>query len=130
MFESTTAKASLVVTVLGAITASLVFFDTYGWITRSAYAKDHEISIEDQLSQQTQILQSLSNTLVIIKNDQEIIKAEQANNQDQWECDETDEELEEFLMKAEIEPLTAKELREQEKAEELWTALDCSRFTD
>ena len=110
--------------VVGAIVTILSFWDIYGWITRTSYAQDHEgASVEVQ---QTAILKSLEAITLTL----EVVKQDQAKNQDQWECDETDEELKEILEKEDLGALSASDRRDKEKLKEVWIAKRCTRFTD
>jgi hypothetical protein len=119
-------KIGAVGAILATITACLVFFDTYGWVTRVAYAAEHEISVQTQQKTIITSLEALTATLVIIKE-------EQSKNQDQWECDETDEELTDLgieLLEAETAMEEAPLLRQKAKLDEVWISKKCSRFTD
>ena len=110
--------------VVIAVVAILSAWGTYGWITRAAYAQDHEgASVEVQ---QTAILKLLESQKIAL----DLLQKGQDRNQDQWECDETDEELEELIEKESINGLSTKEKRDKVKAEEVWVAKDCTRFTD
>jgi len=113
-------------TVIGAIVAGLSAWGTYGWVTRDAYAKDHEgASVE---TQQIAILKALD----VIQAGQKELRAAQDRNQDQWECDETDEELKELLDKKDKANgyLSPTDLRQESKLEEVWLDKRCKRFTD
>ena len=111
-------------TVVGAIVAMLVAWETYGWITRQAYAQDHEgASVETQQKAILELLQSQKIALDLLQKGQD-------KNQDQWECDETDEELEDLIEKESTNGLSTKEKRDKIKAEEVWVAKRCTRFTD
>ena len=68
---------------LGGATSCLVFWGTYGWVTKDVYAQDHENAPTP--AQMATIQKSLDT----------IITA-QKMNQDQWECDEMDEEIPEL----------------------------------
>jgi len=103
-----------------ALTACLTFWSTYGWITRMAYAQDHEGAPS---AQQMANIESL---LISIKKDQEL-------NQAQWECDEADEELPELelaKLNAETNRKRIEIQRDIDKTEERWDDLNCSQFTE
>ena len=113
--------------ILGVVVAALGAWGTYGWITKQAYASDHEgATIEEQ---QIAILKSLENNAKALT----LIQADIVKNQDQWECDETDEELEDIEFHLLEEATTAEKVqlrRAKVKLEEVWEAKKCTRFTD
>jgi len=122
--KSLTTKIISGSSIVAAIVIVLSAWGTYGWITRAAYARDHEgASVEVQ---QTAILKLLESQKIAL----DLLQKGQDRNQDQWECDETDEELEELIEKESINGLSTKEKRDKVKAEEVWVAKDCTRFTD
>ena len=109
--------------IVGALVACLSFWDVYGWITKSAYAQDHKVSVQEQNQTIITSLEALNSTL-------DIIKKEQKKNQDQWECDETDEELQDLGEKEDSEGLSPTDKRNKTKLDEVWIGKDCKRFTD
>jgi len=122
--KSLTTKIITGGSIVAAAVIMLTAWGTYGWITRTAYAQDHEgASVEVQ---QTAILELLKNQGTMLT----ALQAGQDKNQDQWECDETDEELKELLEKEDGTGLTSSEKRDKTKLEEVWKAKRCTRFTD
>jgi len=113
--------------ILGVVTAALTAWGTYGWVTKDVYAQDHaQGTIEEELHRQEE---DNEKQLALLNK----ILTAQAVNRDQWECDETDEELEEVeiellneLSPVELVPL----VRQKAKLTEVWDKLNCSRFTD
>ena len=112
---------------IASLVAMLSFWDVYGWITRSAYAQDHEgASVKAQQQAIITSLDSLNKALTALQDGQN-------RNQDQWECDETDEELEDLainLIGVQTPQEKAKLNRQKEKLNGVWAKLDCDRFTD
>jgi hypothetical protein len=111
---------SSVTVVIAMLTALIVFWGNYGWITQDAYAADHE-SVPTQ--------QTMAGILTSLKN----IEEAQVENQDQWECDEMDEEIPELqgrLGEAETSQEKIRLQRKLTKQNERWGKLDCSRFTE
>jgi peptidoglycan hydrolase CwlO-like protein len=122
--KSFTKNVMLLGAILTVVVGTLSAWGTYGWVTRTAYAQDHEgASVK---TQQQAILKSLDALTLAVG----VVREEQDKNQDQWECDETDEELKEYLNKADTTGLTSSEKREQTKLEEVWIDKRCTRFTD
>jgi hypothetical protein len=119
-----TTKIITIGALIGAMVAVLSAWGTYGWITREAYAQDHEGASVEQ--QQVAILKSLEAQTKAL----ELLQKGQDRNQDQWECDETDEELEDILNKEERAGLSSSEKRDKTKLEEVWREKRCTRFTD
>ena len=118
------ASISWVLGIIVAFGAVLATWDRLGWVTIPAYAQDHEgASVEVQ--QQTIItsLNTLNKALGALQEGQD-------RNQDQWECDETDEELQDLADKEDTTGLSSKEKRTRKKLEEVWTNKRCTRFTD
>lgn len=102
----------------GASTASINFWDDYGWIPRAEYRLQHlNILTTAQTSDIYDLLKAL--------------KTGQDNNQDEWKCDELDEaivDIELARLSAETNAEKVKLNRNLEKAKERWEKLDCSRF--
>jgi len=107
--------------------AALATWDRLGWVTIPAYASDHtEGSVEDQQAIIIKSLDAVSKSLVLLQDGQD-------RNQDQWECDETDEELEDLeisLIGVQTPQEKAKLTRQKQKLNGVWARLDCTRFTD
>jgi hypothetical protein len=111
---------SSITIVVAMLTALIVFWGSYGWITQDAYAADHE-SVPTQ--------QTMAAIATSLKN----IEEAQVENQDQWECDEMDEEIPELqsrLLEAETSQEQIRLQRKLTKQEERWGKLACSRFTE
>jgi len=124
MSTSLTTKIISTGALIGALVAALAAWETYGWITRTAYAQDHEgASVEVQQTAILELLKTQGKLLTALQDGQD-------KNQDQWECDETDEELEELLDKEDGVGLTSSEKRDKTKLEEVWKNKRCTRFTD
>jgi hypothetical protein len=125
--QSLTTKILAGGALLGVVTAALTAWGTYGWVTKEAYAAEHEgASIKVQQAAILESLEALTATLVIIKE-------EQSKNQDQWECDETDEELKDIgiSLAGELSTIERVEFsREKDKLDDVWEAKRCTRFTD
>ena len=112
----TTKSLGWVLGIIVSIGGVLAVWDRLGWVTIPAYAEEHKNASQQDI-------------LKILKE----VQAAQAKNQDQWECDETDEELEdiEYHLAEELNPLEiARIARDKKKLEEVWTEKKCSRFTD
>jgi len=113
--------------ILGVITAALTAWGTYGWVTRQAYAKDHEEGTVKE--QQAIIIKALEQNAKAL----EVIQVEIVKNQDQWECDETDEELKEIgiQLAGDLSVIDRVEItRERDKLNDVWKDKRCTRFTD
>jgi len=110
--------------VIIAVGGVVAVWDRLGWVTIPAYALEHEApTIKEQQQTILTLLQSQKTSL-------ELLQKGQNDNQDQWECDETDEELQDLADKEDTTGLSSKEKRSKEKLDEVWRALDCTRFTD
>ncbi len=109
---------------LGGVVAT---WDRVGWITIPAYAQDHTgASVEEQQKAILVLLEAQSTSMKMLQDGQD-------RNQDQWECDETDEELEDLaisLIGVQTPQEKAKLNRQKEKLNGVWGKLDCDRFTD
>lgn len=119
--------------VISSVTGMLLAWETRGWITREAYAQDHmQGTVEQELHAQEVTNSKILSLLEEVKSTQETIIGEQKKNQDQWECDETDEELKELLDKKDKAGgyLSPTDLRREAKGEEVWRTLRCTRFVD
>ena len=104
----------------GASTASINFWDDYGWIPRAEYRLQH---LNVLTTQQTSEIYDLL----------KILKEGQDNNQAEWKCDELDEEIVDIelkLLDAETNAEKVQLRRNLEKAKERWTKIKCSRFED
>ena len=126
MADSTHSLKTLitVLTVLGLLGGALTAWGTYGWITRTAYAQDHEgASVKTQQQAIITSLDVLNKALVVLQEGQD-------RNQDQWECDETDEELEDLAEEEDERGLSPTDKRQKTKLEEVWATKNCTRFTD
>lgn len=110
--------------LLTAVVTVITFWDTYGWVTRAAYAKDE--AQEPTSKQMSSIQMSLDS-----------INSKLDRNRDEWKCDEWEEEL---IVKraqrrqAETDPnaTDVDKIRldvEVEDLEEHRKERDCSRFT-
>ena len=115
---------SWIVAFLVALGAYFIVWDRLGWVTIPAYAQDHEAPTMKE--QQETILIMLRSQ----KTSLDLLQKGQDDNQDQWECDETDEELQDLADKEDTVGLSSKEKRDKSKLNEVWRALDCKRFTD
>ncbi len=103
-----------------ALTAIMVFWSTYGWVTKTAYAAD--LAHMPTKIQMANITDSL-----------DIIIESQQRNQDQWECNGMDQkipELREELAEADTLSEQIGLDRDIAKQEEKWKNLACSRFTE
>lgn len=106
--------------VAGASTATIKFWDDYGWVTRYHYRMDHATMLTG--AQTTEIFDLL-----------EDLKVGQKANQEEWKCDELDEEildLELTLLEVETNAEKVPLNRKIEKSKERWDRLDCTRFED
>ena len=112
-------------TVLGTITAVIVFWETYGWITRSAYAADqksHTVLIKAMPSQQT-----MNDILNKLKTINDSIKL----NRDEWVCDKLGKETPELKKELAIAQTISDEIdlqTEIDRNDEVWIKLKCSNF--
>jgi len=110
-----------------AMSAILVFWSSYGWITIPVYALDKKVNIAAHKNQITQ--QSITDLTKIM----ETIAENQTINRDEWMCDELDEEIPE-LQKDYAAAVTKNDQidiqRIIDKKEEVWGKLDCSKFTE
>ena len=116
--------------VLGIVIAvggALAVWDRLGWVTIPAYASDHTgASVEEQQKAILELLKAQSTSMKMLQDGQD-------RNQDQWECDETDEELGELelsLTKVSSPQEKAGLNRQKTKLTGVWNKLDCDRFTD
>jgi hypothetical protein len=117
--------------LLGTLVAVLNAWDVYGWVTRTAYAQDHEgASMEEQQKLIIKLLETSAREAEIQSKALDMLQAGQDKNQDQWECDETDEELQDLMDKEDGIGLSSKEKRDKKKLDEVWINLNCARFTD
>lgn len=113
-----------IVVTLGMVVAT---WDRVGWITIPAYAQDHEgASVKQQQTAILKSLEGLNSNLVLLQEGQD-------RNQDQWECDETGEELKELrhALAGDLSVLDRVDTNiEKERLDEVWTTLRCTRFID
>ena len=104
----------------GATTATVAFWNDYGWVFQKEYRLQHlGVLTTAQTSEIYDLLQDL--------------KIGQDANQDEWKCDELDEEIidiELAKLTAETDAEKVKLTRNLKKAEERWEKLDCQRFED
>lgn len=104
----------------GATTATVAFWNDYGWVFKNEYRLHHlNVLTTQQTSEIYGLLQDL--------------KKGQDTNQDEWKCDELDEEIidiELAKLTAETDAEKVKLTRNLKKAEERWEKLDCQRFED
>lgn len=103
-----------------ALTTILVFWGTYGWITRAAYAEDEKK--EATAEQMAVLISSLDN-----------IDAKLDRNRDEWKCDEWAEELLDARLELAETDDQAEEIELDQHIEDLKihrTERDCSRFTE
>ena len=129
--KSLTTKIIAAGALVGAVVAMLTAWGTYGWVTRDVYAQDHlQGTVEEELHKQEAANTKILALLEEVKSTQNVIQKAQVKNQDQWECDETDEELEEILDKEDRTGLSSSEKRDKAKLEEVWIEKRCTRFTD
>lgn len=118
---------SLVIVAFAVLASGFVVWDRLGWITIPAYAAQH--TGESVEKQQTAILELLKSQKIAL----DLLQEGQDRNQDQWECDETDEELEVLevsLIEVSSPEKRAKLNRQKQKLNGVWDRLDCTRFTD
>ncbi len=104
----------------GATTATVAFWNDYGWVFKNEYRLHH---LNVLTTAQTSEIYDL---LTVLKKGQD-------NNQDEWKCDELDEEIVDIelsKLKAETDEEKVKLSRNLKKAEERWEKLDCQRFED
>jgi len=104
----------------GATTATVAFWNDYGWVFKNEYRLHHLNVLTTQ--QTSEIYDLLS-----------VLKTGQDANQDEWKCDELDEEIidiELAKLTAETDEEKVKLTRNLKKAEERWEKLDCQRFED
>lgn len=102
----------------GATTATVAFWNDYGWVFKNEYRLHHlNVLTTAQTSEIYDLLK--------------VLKTGQDNNQDEWKCDELDEEIVDIelaKLTAETNAEKVKFSRNLEKAKERWDKLDCSRF--
>jgi len=113
--------------VVTSIVAVIFFWETYGWVTRSAYADDQEINSALHQGMPTE------HTMQGIQKSLEDIIRVQKRNRDEWVCDETDEELLEQhkdLAAAITVDLRIDIQRDIQKNDFRWENLNCTRFMD
>ncbi len=119
-------RVGYLIIILGAITASIVFWGTYGWITRAAYAIDEQAKVEIHKGHATQTAIKDLTTLI------ETVITNQKINRDEWVCDELDEEIPD-LRKDVLDTFDQDEKIDIERTIEvknkLWDSVDCNRFT-
>ncbi len=104
----------------GATTATMAFWNDYGWVFQKEYRLQH---LSVLTTQQTSDIYDLLKAL----------QTGQDDNQDEWKCDELDEEIidiELAKLTAETDAEKVKLTRNLKKAEERWEKLDCQRFED
>ena len=104
----------------GATTATVAFWNDYGWVFKNEYRLHH---LNVLTTQQTSEIYDLL----------KVLKTGQDNNQDEWKCDELDEEIVDIelaRLSAETNAEKVKLNRNLEKAKERWIKLDCQRFED
>jgi hypothetical protein len=106
--------------IAGAATATVAFWNDYGWVFQKEYRLQH---LGVLTTQQTSEIYDLLKDL----------KSGQDDNQDEWKCDELDEEIIDIqlsLLDAQTNAEKVKLNRDLEKAKERWIKLKCSRFED
>lgn len=121
--KKTAGAVALLLTIgglAGATTATVAFWNDYGWVFQKEYRAQH---LGVMSTQQTSEIYDLLKQL----------KEGQDENQDEWKCDELDEEILEIeldLITAETDAEKVKLKRDLEKAKERWETLDCQKFED
>jgi hypothetical protein len=136
--EAPVKKLIYISSIVAAITTLIVgwnkgadFWDTYGWITRSAHAgepsephKDHE-EVPEGLATQAQ-MNDLMGLVVDIKEGQD-------RGWDRWECDELKEELPDMLEDVDRAGTDRERYKAQayvDRNRERWGVLNCIEFED
>jgi hypothetical protein len=111
--------------ILTSITSIFVFWGTYGWITRAAYAEDEKKEVTSVQ------MQSIADALARIENKQDATSEKVDRNYDDWKCDEwSEDEIEVLLEKPDTE---LEVIKRDQKIKELDTnkkAKRCERFTE
>ncbi len=116
-----------VVAILAALGTYFAVWDRLGWVTIPAYAQDHEAP--SMKEQQATIITMLQSQKIAV----ELLQKGQDDNQDQWECDETGEELTDLRHELASDMTTEDRVDAnilKDRLDEVWRTKRCTRFID
>jgi len=115
-----------VASAFGAIGTIIVTWETYGWITRSAYADDQHTNKELHEAMPSQ--KTMADILTALGD----INTSIIMNRDEWRCDEIYEEvpdIREKLLSSDLSVSDRIDLEHDLKIkDEIWDELKCSQF--